>query len=97
MGGQGRAGKGRVSLAAKPKAGDHSIPHSILVIQVHDASLTWPLLSPYPSAGSVPTFEAAVAAVERIRFFADEVRSRSKMHVTVGHTTGEAGQHTSTQ
>jgi hypothetical protein len=32
-----------------------------------------------------------VAAVERIRFFADEVRSRTKMHVTVGHTTGEPG------
>ena len=39
-------------------------------------------------AGSVPTFGAAVAAVEKIRFYAGEVRSRSKMHVTVGHTTG---------
>lgn len=53
------------------------------------APQTFPLLAhPWP-AGSVPTFEAAVAAVEKIRFFAGEVRSRSKMHVTVGHTTGE--------
>lgn len=39
-------------------------------------------------AGTVPTFEAAVAAVEKIRFYSGEVRSRSKMHITVGHVTG---------
>ncbi|PSC71534.1 Selenocysteine-specific elongation factor [Micractinium conductrix] len=37
--------------------------------------------------GSVPTFEAAVASVEKIRFYSGELRSRSKMHVTVGHAT----------
>ncbi|EFN58810.1 hypothetical protein CHLNCDRAFT_48540 [Chlorella variabilis] len=37
--------------------------------------------------GTVPTFEAAVAAVEKIRFYSGEVRSRSKMHITVGHVT----------
>ena len=42
------------------------------------------------AAGSVPTFEAAVALVEKIRFHAGEVRSHTKMHVTVGHSTGAA-------
>ncbi|GAB4820810.1 hypothetical protein N2152v2_007856 [Parachlorella kessleri] len=37
--------------------------------------------------GTVPTFEAAVAAVEKVRFFAGDVRSRSKLHVAVGHST----------
>ncbi|KAL4858017.1 Selenocysteine-specific elongation factor [Chlorella vulgaris] len=37
--------------------------------------------------GTVPTFTAAVARVQKIRFYGAEVRSRSKMHVTVGHTT----------
>lgn len=37
--------------------------------------------------GSVPTFTAAVAALEKIRFFTGEVRSKQKLHVTVGHTT----------
>lgn len=37
--------------------------------------------------GSVPTFSAAVAAIEKIRFFAGEVRSKARMHVSVGHTT----------
>jgi hypothetical protein len=41
--------------------------------------------------GTVPTFTAAVARVQKIRFYGAEVRSRSKMHVTVGHTTGETG------
>ena len=31
-----------------------------------------------------------MAAVERVRFFSGEVRSRSKLHVTVGHATGLA-------
>lgn len=39
-------------------------------------------------AGTVPTFEAAVAAVEKIRFYAGDVCSRTKMHITVGHVTG---------
>ena len=96
-GGAGRrrwAGQGRtepVSLAAKFKAGDKL--HSPPITPDFVSSLTWPFFSAWPPAGSVPTFEAAVAAVERIRFFADDVRSRSKMHVTVGHTTGEPGRH----
>lgn len=51
-------------------------------------AMKWSPAHPHPLAGSVPTFEAAVAAVEKIRFYAGDVRSRSKMHVTVGHTTG---------
>lgn len=37
--------------------------------------------------GSVPSFQTAVAALEKIRFFAGEVRSRQRLHVTVGHAT----------
>ncbi len=37
--------------------------------------------------GSVPTFRAAVAAVEKIRFHAGALPSRGRVHVTVGHTT----------
>ena len=36
---------------------------------------------------SVPTFRAAIAAVEKIRFHAGELPSRGRVHVTVGHTT----------
>ena len=37
--------------------------------------------------GSVPTFAAAVAEVERIRFFKGALESKSKLHVTLGHAT----------
>ena len=37
--------------------------------------------------GSVPTFNAAVAAVEKIRFFAGSVASGSKIHINIGHDT----------
>lgn len=37
--------------------------------------------------GSVPTFRAAVAAVEKIRFHSGALPSRGRVHVTVGHTT----------
>jgi len=37
--------------------------------------------------GSVPTFRAAVAAVEKIRFHAGALPSRGRVHVTVGHMT----------
>jgi hypothetical protein len=47
--------------------------------------------SPARVAGTVPTFEGAVAGVQKIRFYAGDVLSRSKMHVTVGHTTGKQG------
>ena len=50
-----------------------------------------PATSLIPPAGSVPTFDAAVAAVEKIRFYGGDVRSRSKMHVTVGPATGASG------
>lgn len=39
--------------------------------------------------GAVPTYSAAVAAVSKVRFFPGEVRSRGKVHVIVGHQTGE--------
>eukprot|EP00798_Chlamydomonas_sp_ICE-L_P015847 gene15847-21974_t len=37
--------------------------------------------------GSIPTFTAAIASVEKIRFYAGKVGGKSKMHVSVGHTT----------
>ncbi|GFH06057.1 hypothetical protein HaLaN_00621 [Haematococcus lacustris] len=37
--------------------------------------------------GTVPTFNGAVAAVEKIRFYAGQVPSKAKFHVSVGHTT----------
>ncbi|GFR43158.1 hypothetical protein Agub_g4205 [Astrephomene gubernaculifera] len=37
--------------------------------------------------GTVPSFRGAIAAVEKIRFYAGRVPSRSKFHVTVGHST----------
>ncbi|GAX74045.1 hypothetical protein CEUSTIGMA_g1495.t1 [Chlamydomonas eustigma] len=37
--------------------------------------------------GSVPTFLAAVASVEKIRFYAGPVMSGSKLHISVGHET----------
>ena len=37
--------------------------------------------------GSVPTFRAAIAAVEKIRFHAGALPSRGRVHVTVGHVT----------
>ena len=37
--------------------------------------------------GSVPTFSAAIAALEKIRFYTGELKSKQKLHVTVGHMT----------
>ena len=37
--------------------------------------------------GTVPTFTAAVAALEKIRFYTGDLKSRQKLHVTVGHVT----------
>eukprot|EP00955_Chlamydomonas_euryale_P058703 357179-Chlamydomonas_euryale.AAC.2 len=37
--------------------------------------------------GTLTTCCAAVAAVEKIRFFAGDVRSGTKMHINIGHTT----------
>ena len=37
--------------------------------------------------GSVPTFNGAVASVEKIRFFGGPITSGSKLHVSVGHDT----------
>lgn len=37
--------------------------------------------------GTVPTFSGAIAQVEKIRFFKGTIESRSKLHLTVGHTT----------
>nr|BAU61586.1 eukaryotic elongation factor, selenocysteine-tRNA-specific [Gonium pectorale] len=41
--------------------------------------------------GTVPTFRGAVAAVEKIRFYAGRVPSRARFHVSVGHSTVMAG------
>ena len=40
--------------------------------------------------GSVPSFSKAIAKVEKIRYFKQDVKSRSKWHVTVGHHTAMA-------
>ncbi|KAK9843360.1 hypothetical protein WJX74_010898 [Apatococcus lobatus] len=37
--------------------------------------------------GSLPSFSAAVAAVEKVRFYAAPIHSKAKLHITVGHTT----------
>ena len=37
--------------------------------------------------GTIPTFNGAVASVEKIRFFGGPVTSGSKLHVSVGHDT----------
>ena len=37
--------------------------------------------------GSVPTLSAAVALVRKIRYYRSPVKSGTKMHVTIGHTT----------
>lgn len=37
--------------------------------------------------GTVPTFRAAVACVDKIRFYADAVASKTKYHVSIGHAT----------
>jgi selenocysteine-specific elongation factor len=37
--------------------------------------------------GSVPTFSAAIAAVDKVRFYAAAVPSKQKYHVIVGHAT----------
>jgi selenocysteine-specific elongation factor len=37
--------------------------------------------------GSVPTFAAAVAAVDRVRFYGGAIPSKSKYHVIIGHAT----------
>ena len=37
--------------------------------------------------GTIPTFQAAVARVKRIRFFRGAVASKAKLHVTLGHAT----------
>ena len=37
--------------------------------------------------GSVPTFSAAIAAVDKVRFYAGAVPSKQKYHVIVGHDT----------
>lgn len=39
------------------------------------------------SPGSVPTFTAAVAALEKIRFYLGDVRTKQRLHVSVGHAT----------
>lgn len=36
---------------------------------------------------SIPTFSSAIAAVEKIRFHVGELKTRMKLHVTVGHST----------
>lgn len=42
------------------------------------------------SPSTVPTFQAAVVAVEKIRFFAGRVSSKTKFNVTIGHTAALA-------
>lgn len=37
--------------------------------------------------GTVPTFTAAIAALEKIRFYTSTVKTKQKLHATVGHVT----------
>lgn len=37
--------------------------------------------------GTIPTFSAAIAALEKIRFYTGSVKSKQKLHATVGHVT----------
>ncbi|DBA92633.1 TPA: hypothetical protein ACH3X1_002851 [Trebouxia sp. C0004] len=37
--------------------------------------------------GALPTFNSAIAAVDKIRFFVGQMPSRLKVHITVGHQT----------
>ncbi|KAK9906478.1 hypothetical protein WJX75_002571 [Coccomyxa subellipsoidea] len=56
----------------------------ICVTQLNAASLERTLLC---APGSVPTFTAAIAAVEKVRFFSGALPSKSKVHVSLGHST----------
>ena len=62
----------------------------ICVTQLEPSSVERGWLS---APGSVPTFTAAIAALEKIRFFAGDVRSKQRLHVTVGHATVMADLH----
>ena len=42
------------------------------------------------SPGAVPTFTAAVCALEKIRFFKGRIATKSRFHVTIGHETSMA-------
>lgn len=37
--------------------------------------------------GTVPTFTAAVAAVDKIRFYSGAVQGKAKYHMSIGHAT----------
>ena len=37
--------------------------------------------------GTVPTFQRAIVRVQKVRFYPGDVRSKSKMHIIVGHDT----------
>lgn len=43
--------------------------------------------------GTVPVFLGAIAALEKIRFYTGPVKSRQKLHATVGHVTVMAEMH----
>lgn len=45
------------------------------------------------AVGTVPTFNAAIASVEKIRFYAAKLQTKAKYHVSVGHTTVMATVH----
>eukprot|EP01087_Luapelamoeba_hula_P016087 TRINITY_DN4913_c1_g1_i2.p1 TRINITY_DN4913_c1_g1~~TRINITY_DN4913_c1_g1_i2.p1 ORF type:complete len:292 (-),score=46.03 TRINITY_DN4913_c1_g1_i2:34-909(-) len=45
------------------------------------------------SPGSVPTFEAAVVSVNKIKYFKGPVKRNTKFHVTIGHSTVMATSH----
>jgi len=57
---------------------------AVAVTQLDAASVERGLLA---APESVSTFPAAVALVDKIRFYAGEVRSKSRLHVSVGHVT----------
>lgn len=57
---------------------------AIAVTQLEAATVERCLLA---APGSVPSFSAAIARVDKIRFYVGNVKSKSRMHVSVGHVT----------
>eukprot|EP00290_Baffinella_frigidus_P045245 CAMPEP_0180283528 /NCGR_PEP_ID=MMETSP0988-20121125/10547_1 /TAXON_ID=697907 /ORGANISM="non described non described, Strain CCMP2293" /LENGTH=593 /DNA_ID=CAMNT_0022256113 /DNA_START=13 /DNA_END=1791 /DNA_ORIENTATION=+ len=62
----------------------------ILVTQLDAKAIERGILA---APGTVPTFSAAIVAVERVRFFKGACPTKRKFHITVGHTTVMATVH----
>jgi hypothetical protein len=80
---------------SRPVKGIHMFHQPVAAVQRGDrAGLCVTQLNPKllerglaAAPGSVPTFAAAVAAVDKVRFYGAPVPSKAKYHVIVGHAT----------